>query len=106
MGILYDGTGLRKAARSVPAITGGVNVLLASVVIAPANPERLGMIIFNNSSNSVYVTFGATSASSTCTRLIPTFASWECLGSVIYTGVVSAIRNAGSGACIAYELLP
>ncbi len=105
MPLLYDGTGLRKASRCTPAVAGGVNVLLASVVIAAANPDRLGLIIFNNSSNSVYVTFGGTSSSATCTRLIPTFASWECIGAVIYTGAVSAIRNAGSGACIAYELL-
>lgn len=103
MGLLYDGSGTRKASQSVPL---GVNVLLASVVIAAANPNRLGFIIFNNSSNSVYVTFGATSVAAACTQLVATFSSWVCMSSVSYTGVISAIRNAGSGVVTVHELIP
>ncbi len=86
-------------------VTPGVNVLLASVVIAPANPRRIGFYIFNNSSNSVYVTLGPTSASSFCTQLIATFATWACNDPICYTGVISAIRNAGSGVCTVHELI-
>lgn len=81
------------------------NVLLISIVVLPANPNRKGFILYNNSANSVYVTYGATSSSASCTRLIPTFASWEVTQGCIYTGIISAIRNAGSGTVVAYELI-
>jgi hypothetical protein len=83
----------------------GTNVLLASVVICQANPNRKGFIIFNNSANSTYVTFGATSSSATCTYLIATFASLTVNSGCIYTGVMSAIRNSGSGVVTVYELV-
>lgn len=86
-------------------VTPGVNVLLASVVIAPANPSRMGFLIFNNSANSVYITLGPTSASSTCTQIVATFASWQFVFPVCYTGIISAIRNAGSGVCTVHEIL-
>lgn len=82
----------------VPTIT----VLLVSLVIAPANANRKGFIIWNNSANSCYVTLGPVSTSSTCARLIPTFASWEFYQG--WTGQISAIRNAGTGAIAVWEL--
>ncbi len=85
-------------------LTTTTNVLLVSVVVAAANSNRKGFIIFNNSSNSTYVTLGSTSVAATCTRLIATFTSWEVTTGVIWTGVISAIRNAGSGGVTVYEL--
>ena len=80
------------------------NVLLVSVQIAAANPNRKAFYIWNNSSNSTYVTLGPTSVSSTPTRLVPTFATWEVNTGTIWTGAISAIRNAGSGTVTVYEL--
>lgn len=76
-----------------------------SQLVLPANPDRRGLIIYNNSGNSVYLTFGPTSASNTCTRILATFAQWDMLGPVVYTGEISAIRNSGSGSLIITELL-
>lgn len=81
------------------------NVVTTSVVILPANSNRKGFIIFNNSANSTYVTFGPTSVASTCTRLIPTYASWEVTQGAVYTGAISAIRNSGTGIITVYELI-
>lgn len=72
-------------------------VTTSSVVIAPANPARRGIIIYNNSGNSRYLTFGPTASSATCTMIIPTFAHIMMLGPVVYTGPISAIGNAGTG---------
>ncbi len=80
-----------------------VNVATTSVVIAPANPNRRGFIVFNNSANSGYISFAATSVASECTRLIATFTSWEMLTPIAYTGALSAIRNSGTGAMTVYE---
>lgn len=86
-------------------VSPGVNVLTASVVIAPLNTQRMGFFIFNNSTNSVYVTLGATSVAATCTMLIPTYATWSYDFPICYTGIISAIRNAGTGVCTVHELL-
>lgn len=94
-------SGITALQASAPVLT---NVLLSSVQIAPANPNRKGFIVFNNSTNSTYVTMGATSSSASCTKLIATFTSWECYSP--YTGVLSAIRNAGSGNAVFYDLIP
>lgn len=80
------------------------NVLLVSVQIAAANPNRRGFIIFNNSSNSVYVSFANPAVASAAVRIIATFTSWEVLAPICYTGALYAIRNAGSGAVSVWEL--
>lgn len=79
------------------------SVATTSVVVLPANRWRNGLTIYNNSANSVYLTFGPISSGSTCTRILATFAQWDMLGPVIYTGQISAIRNAGSGTLVITE---
>lgn len=80
------------------------SILLVSQVVVPANPDRRGLIIYNNGANSVYLTYGPVSVSAACTRILATFAQWEMMGPVIYTGQISAIRNAGAGTLIITEL--
>ena len=82
-----------------------VNVAQASVVIAPANVDRVGWVIYNNGANSVYIVLGSTATSVLCAKILATFATWECYGPAVYTGALSAIRNAGSGAVNVYELI-
>lgn len=80
------------------------SVLLVSQVVLPANTARKGFIIYNNSANSVYLTYGPVSTGSTCTRILATFTQYESLGPVVYTGQISAIRNAGAGTLVITEL--
>jgi hypothetical protein len=86
-------------------ITTSSSVGLTSVQIIGANPGRRGIIIYNNSSNSAYITYGPSSVSSTPTRILATFSQFEMLGPVVYTGVISAVRNAGSGTLTITELI-
>lgn len=79
------------------------NVALVSAVIATANYKRRGIIMYNNSANSVYVSWAATSTSTGCALIIPSFQSWFWLTPPVYIGVISAIRNAGTGAVNVYE---
>lgn len=90
--------------RPVSSRTVGVNVLLVSVVVAPANPRRRGFIMFNNSANSTYCCYAATCVAASPTRLIATFTSWEPQQSLTYQGPISCIRNAGAGVNTVYEL--
>lgn len=77
-----------------------------SKVIAPANTNRKGLIIYNNCGNSIYVAFAATANSANnMTIIIPTFAHWV-MPAPIYRGVISAIKNAGTtGSIQVTELL-
>ncbi len=79
------------------------NVVLVSVKIAEANPNRKGFIIFNNSANSVYVSLTGPAVAATCTRLIATYAAWEWLYPIAYTGEIYAIRNSGTGQVTVWE---
>lgn len=79
------------------------SVAQTSVVVLPANPRRVWFSMYNNGANTVYLTYGPTSSGSTPTRALATFASFET-GEVCYTGAISAIRNAGSGTIVSYEM--
>lgn len=73
-------------------------VTTTSVVVSPANPKRIGFILFNNSANSCYVNFRPTAASNQCTIIIPTFTQWVWPYSThCYQGPISVIRNSGTG---------
>lgn len=74
-------------------------------VIAVANPARIAFFVWNNSANSIYLTFGPTSSSATPTFILATFATYPNLGPVIWTGAISATRNAGAGNATVYEIL-
>lgn len=80
-------------------------VTTTSQKIISANPERIGLIIYNNSSNTGYIAFGSTANSANnMTRPITTFAAWDS-PLPVFTGEIYAIRNAGTGTFIITELL-
>lgn len=82
------------------------SVATQSVLVLAANPVRLGLYIYNNSANTVYINFGATASSSLLmTSPILTFADFVMLGPVVYTGQIAAIRNSGSGTLLITELI-
>jgi hypothetical protein len=80
-------------------------ITTASKVIAPANNRRLGLILYNQSANSVYISFTAVgdSATTLC-AIIPSFQSWT-MQKPIYQGVISGIRNSGTGTVVVTELV-
>jgi hypothetical protein len=80
------------------------NVATSSVTIAAANVQRRGFVIYNNSSNTTYVSFACPAVGSAPVRPIATFASWEVYGPVVWTGQLCAIRNSGSGVVSVWEL--
>lgn len=77
----------------------------ASAVICAENADRIGFIIWNNSANSCYIGLSSVAVAATCCKIIATFTSWEWLQPTSYTGIISAIRNAGSGTITVWEIL-
>lgn len=76
-----------------------------SVLIAPANPDRIGFTIYNNVNNTSYITFGETSAGSTPSFIIGAFGSFVWPAAICYTGPIAGIRNAGTGTFTITEIL-
>lgn len=86
-------------------ITTSASITNSSVLVVGANPNRKGFIVWNNSANSVYLSFATTSSSATPTYILGAFTSWVYQGLIIYQGPISGIRNTGSGTVTVYELL-
>lgn len=86
-------------------ITASPTITTTSKVILAANPNRYGLILYNNSSNSVYIAFADSANSSTqMTLIIGAFGMWA-MPAPIYRGTITGIRNAGTGTVLATELL-
>lgn len=70
-----------------------------SYQVVDANVRRVGLIFYNNSGNTAYVTYGTSSNASSPTFIVPSYQSVYFLSdSAVWTGPISAIRNAGSNA--------
>lgn len=76
-----------------------------SVIITQANWQRKALYLYNNSANTVYISF-STSANSNTNMTLPitTFTTWTML-TPIYCGPISGIRNAGTGTVLVTELI-
>jgi len=67
----------------------------SSVTLLALNSSRKGVLIDNNSSEDLYVTYGATSTTTAYTKRIKPYESWEPVKN--YTGVISGIWGSGVG---------
>lgn len=78
-------------------------VALTQTVVVQANPYRKGMRIYNNSSNSVYLSVGTTcDSANTLFAIVATYSAFE-FASVNYRGAVCALRNSGTGNVVVTE---
>ena len=81
-------------------------ITTASVVVAATNYARRGFTLYNNSSNTRYVVFGETASGASPSIIMPTFSHWVWpITGMCYTGVISAIGNAGTGNMTITEFL-
>lgn len=89
---------------STAVISASPSITTSSAQIIGANANRKGLILYNNSANSVYIAYTSPANSSTnMTAIVATFAQWV-MTFPIYTGAIYGIRNAGSGTVLATEL--
>lgn len=68
----------------------------SNVTLVAANTARKGLIIFNDSTATLYVKFGATASTSSFTVLLRPNGLYEMTG-VIYQGIVDGIFSAANG---------
>lgn len=94
----------------LPKISGKATITVSPVIttvsqlIIAANPNRIGLILYNNSANSIYLAYGSAANSSTnMTKILATFAN-VTMEQPIYTGAIYGIRNAGTGTVLVTEL--
>lgn len=98
------GKALQPTPVSTAVVTTSTSIALISKIIVPPNPARLGLMLYNNSANSGYFTFGSVSVSNSCSMIIATFANWNWpFSNFVYTGPISCIRNSGTGTVIVTE---
>jgi len=80
------------------------NVALSPVKIVDTNPNRIGLLLYNNSSNSAYFKYGAAgNAGTDMTFIVASFTTWV-MPQPVYTGPIYGQRNAGSGVVVATDL--
>lgn len=86
-------------------VTASPNVLTNPVLIIGANSDRIGFMLYNNSANSAYITYGAANGSSMCSLILATFAQYVHAVPLLWQGEIYAVRNAGSGSIIVTEFI-
>jgi hypothetical protein len=94
------GGSVSETPATTAALTSVANSI-TSVTILAANPNRRTVIISNNSSAALYLTFGATASTSTFTTTLAPLSGGIASNVVLnrgdYTGVISGIWASGGG---------
>lgn len=100
-----------KVIGGVQAPTGAALITTTGVIattgqlLLAANPNRNGFYLYNNSANSVYVTYGSPPCAGTnITFILATFAQFIETTGVHYTGPLCGMHNSGSGTVTITEL--
>lgn len=81
---------------------GGTAVGAASTEVLAANNGRVGLILVNDSDETIYVSFGEPAALNQGIRLNANGGSYTMDGALVYLGAVTAICAAGP-ATLAHE---
>ena len=97
-----SGNAVSIASASTTATLSNVPGSGSSVTLLASNTSRKGVLIDNNSSEDLFVTYGATSTVTAYTKRIKPYESWEPI--INYTGVISGIWGNGVGFCRLTEL--
>lgn len=69
----------------------------SSVTLLAANVSRLGAVIMNDSTATLYVKYGATASSTSFTYLVAAGATLELPTNAIYTGIITGIWTSATG---------
>lgn len=89
---------------SVAVISVSPVVTTTSQLLIAANPNRIGLLMYNNSANSIYIAYGAAANSANkMSRILATFTQFA-MEPPIYTGPIYGIRNSGTGTVLVTEL--
>lgn len=96
---------------SLPTATAGaymstsLAISSTSVVVATANPNRKGLLLYNNSTTTVYIAYDSIASTAHLTYAIAAATTWT-MPAPIYQGVVTAVRaSTGDGKLLVTELM-
>lgn len=98
--VKVDGSGVTQPVSIAQSSTGtlaNVAASASSVTLIASNASRLGFIIFNDSTATLYVKFGSTASLTSFTYKVDPYGTLEMLGSRIYTGIVTGIWDSATG---------
>lgn len=100
---LLGGTGLLKVTPATAAAPANVASSASNVTLQASNAARRGLLIFNDSTQVLYVKFGATASSSSYTVQIAAGGYYE-VPQPVYTGQVDGIWASANGNARVTEL--
>lgn len=75
-----------------------------SVTLVSANPNRKGLIVVNDSNETLYLKYGATASSTSYTVKLLTGDTWEMTPHLLYTGIIDGKWSAADGSAMITEL--
>lgn len=88
---------------ATPAVS-RVNSSATNVTLQAANSARRGLLIFNESTATLYLKFGATATITSYTVQVPAGGLYELPANPIYTGIVDGLWASVNGAAQVTEL--
>lgn len=89
--------------RPATATLANVAASASNVTLRASNTARMGLTIFNDSTASVYVKFGATASATSFTVFLGPGAYYE-LPNPVYTGIVDGIWTSATGSARVTEM--
>jgi hypothetical protein len=91
---------VQKQVRTITVAVG-----LVSIKVLDTYDLRKGLIIYNNSNWSVYITFGVTATLDAPTKIIAPYSDWDVPGPAEWVGEFAAIREGGTGELVFTEFI-
>lgn len=98
-------TATTTATRPATSTVASVNVTVASTTLAAANANRLGLSIWNDGSERIFVKLGAVASTASFTTKLSAQSLYELMDPV-YTGIVTAVTAAATATVLVTELTP
>lgn len=102
--IPWGGTAGGGGSTSSSATLTNVSSSATSVTILSSNASRKGAIVYNDSTQVLFLKFGSTASSSSFTYRLGPGETWEMASIVVYTGVIDGIWAAANGNARVTEL--
>lgn len=99
-----NGALIAKPRPTATATLANVSGSASSVTLIASNTGRLGAIIVNDSSATLYLKYGSTASATSFTYLLQPGATWEMPPGAIYTGIITGIWTSATGAARTTEL--
>ena len=94
--------GTKSSTAAVTSVASSATV----VTLLAANPARLGLVIYNDSTAALHVKFGTAASTSSFTVQMATETVYTLPDNPIYTGIVTGIWASANGFALITELTP